>query len=255
MSQEIEPRPATAGGPGRVTVAFVSLLLAAGAALGGLTVYRAVWPQKPARDLVDETLEYLRARKAAPLSGSLANLLSNPETFRKSTQAHPLLGKPAPEFELDDPYGGKHKLAGLRARGPVVLVFYYGYHCPHCVSQLFDLNEEMSRFRELDTEVVAVSADPPELTKKRLRRYGEFGFTVLSDPGNKVAQAYGVYKPAADGEGESLDHGTFVIDRDGSVRWAQQGDEPFNGTRTLLYEAARLQGRLPEPSPAPQTRP
>jgi peroxiredoxin len=233
----------------------VALLVTAGAALGGLTVYRIVWPQQPPRDLVDETMEYLRARKAAPLSGSLAKLLGDPETFRTSTQAHPLLGKPAPEFELTDPYGKRHEFADLHARGPVVLVFYYGYHCPHCVSQLFDLNEEMGWFNELGTEVVAVSADPPELTKKRMRRYGEFGFTILSDPGNKVAQAYGVYTPAATGEDESLDHGTFVIGQDGVVRWAQQSDTPFNGTRTLLYEAARLQGRLPEQPATPQARP
>jgi peroxiredoxin len=236
-------------------VAFVALLVTAGAALGGLTVYRVVWPQQPPRDLVDETRDYLRARKAAPLSGPLAKLLSDPATFRVGTQAHPLLGKPAPEFELTDPYGKVHRFADLRARGPVVLVFYYGYHCPHCVSQLFDLNEEVGRFNELGTEVIAVSADPPGLTRKRYDRYGAFNFTVLSDPDKKVEQAYGVFTPAGNGEEEALDHGTFVIGQDGVVRWAQQGDTPFNGTRTLLYEAARLQGRLPESPAASQARP
>jgi peroxiredoxin len=247
MSQEIKAVPDRGGSPGARTVAFVAILVLAGGVLAGLTYYRSEHPLQPPRDLAGEAQEYLRARKLAPLSGPLAKLLADPDTFLVRTQAHPLLGKPAPEFELSDPDGVPHKLADLRAGGPVVLVFYYGYHCNHCVSQLFDLNEEIERFRELGAEVAAVSADPPELTKKRYARYGAFNFPVLSDPGKKVAQAYGVYTPATAGQEESLDHGTFVIGRDGVIRWAMQGDEPFNGSRTLLYEAARLQGRLPQP--------
>jgi peroxiredoxin len=191
-------------------------------------------------------MDYLRSQKAAPLSGSLTQLLTDPQSFVVKTQAHPLLDKPAPAFDLRDPDGVAHKLSDLRTSGPVVLVFYYGYYCNHCVSQLFDLNEEIKHFRELKTEVVAISADPPELTRKRYARYGSFAFTVLSDPGKEIAKAYHVYTPAEQGKEDSLDHATFVIDREGMIRWAQQSDTPFNGTRTLLYEVARLEGRLPD---------
>jgi peroxiredoxin len=239
----------TRSGPGRGTVAFLVLLVAAGFVLTGLAAFRSTAPPVPPRDLAKEAQDYLRARKFAPLSGPLAQLLSQPETFLVSTQAHPLLGKPAPEFELIDTDGAPRKLTSLRADGPVVLVFYFGYHCNHCVSQLFDLNEEIARFHELGAEVVAISADDPELTRKRYARYGAFGFPVLSDPDKKVARAYGVYTPAEAGREESLDHGTFVIGRDGVVRWARQGDEPFNGSRTLLFEVARAEGRLPNEPP------
>lgn len=36
-------------------------------------------------------------------------------------------GKPAPEFELPDWRGGTHRLADLRADGPVVLSFLRGF--------------------------------------------------------------------------------------------------------------------------------
>ena len=52
----------------------------------------------------------------------------------------------------------------------MVLVFYYGYHCNHCVGQLFALHDDISKFRELGAEVVAVSADPPEWTRERWDR-------------------------------------------------------------------------------------
>jgi peroxiredoxin len=244
-----DPAGASRRGPGLGTIAFLVLLVAAGFVLTGLAAFRSTAPPVPQRDLAKEAQDYLRARKFAPLSGPLAQLLAEPEKFLVGTQAHPLLGKPAPEFELIDTDGVPRKLAKLRADGPVVLVFYFGYHCNHCVSQLFDLNEEVARFHELGAEVVAISADAPDLTRKRYDRYGAFAFPVLSDPDKKVARAYGVYTPAESGREESLDHGTFVIGRDGVVRWAQQGDEPFNGSRTLLYEVARAEGRLPNGPP------
>ena len=172
--------------------------------------------------------------------------MSKPETFLVSTQAHPLLGKPAPDFELRDSEGVRRKLAEFRTAGPVILVFYFGYGCNHCVSQLFDLNEEIARFHEMHAEVVAISADPSELTRKRYARYGPFAFPVLSDPENATARAYRAFTPAENGREDSLDHATFVIDRDGVIRWAQQGDTPFNGTRTLLYETAHVEGLLPK---------
>jgi peroxiredoxin len=246
MSDETELRGAPAGGPGRGTFVLLTLLFSAGVALVGFTAYRAASPEVAPKDLAQEARDYLRARKAAPLSGPLAELLSKPETFLVSTQAHSLLGRPAPEFELRDTDGVRRSLSELRAAGPVVLVFYFGYHCNHCVSQLFDLNEEIARFHELNAEVAAISADPPELTRKRYARYGVFAFPVLSDPGSAIARAYGVFTPAEKGREESLDHATFVIGQDGVIRWVQQGDTPFNGSRTLLYEVARAEGRLPK---------
>lgn len=68
---------------------------------------------------------------------------------------------------------------------------------------------------------------------------------MLSDPGNKTAQTYGVCQPASGKTPANLQHGTFVIGRDGRVVWAQYGSEAFTGNLTLLYELARLEGRLP----------
>ena len=59
-----------------------------------------------------------------------------------------MLGRPAPNFELADPGGKVWNLKELRAEGPVVLIFYYGYHCINCVRQLDDVNRELHLFRE-----------------------------------------------------------------------------------------------------------
>jgi peroxiredoxin Q/BCP len=187
----------------------------------------------------------LRSKNVKPLSDPLEKLLASPQEFLVKTQAHPLLGQPAPDFELNDHRQKTWRLRDALAKGPVVLVFYYGYHCNHCVGQLFALNDDLSRFRELGAEVVAVSADAPATTRQRFEQYGEFSFPVLSDPGNKIAQVYGVFTSAREKKDKVLQHGTFVIARDGIVHWTQHGDEPFTGNRTLLYELARLDDQLP----------
>jgi peroxiredoxin len=128
------------------------------------------------------------------------------------------------------------------------LVFYYGYYCNHCVSQLFALNKDVAKFNELGATVLAVSADPSEQTRKRFKEYGAFGFPVLSDPSNAAARKYGAYIPSTKpGEDGDLLHGTFVIDRAGRVTWANRGDVPFTENHTLLIELYRSEktGKAP----------
>ncbi len=192
-------------------------------------------------DVAGAARAFLKKHEVAPLSAPLENVLSAATPV--PTQPHPLLGKPAPDFLLGDHCGDRKTLRGCVDRGPVVLVFYYGYYCNHCVSQLFALHDDIAKFRELGAEVIAISADPPEWTRERFRQYGPFAFPVLSDPGNKVAQAYGVFRPAGEQGAEDLKHATFVIGPDGVVQWAQLGYEPFTDNAALLAELARLTGR------------
>ena len=227
------------------SVLVTTVLLAAGETL----LVWSVWPRDRLhladKDVAFAARDYLRIEDVKPLSGPLEKLLASAPDQRIKTQPHPLLGTAAPMIELDDHRKQTWRLREKLERGPVVLVFYYGYHCNHCVGQLFALHDDMAKFRELGADVVAISADPPELTRARFRKYGEFAFPVLTDPGNKIARAYGVYQPASGDMAEDLQHGTFVIGRDGLVHWARYGSEPFTGNLTLLYELARLEGRLP----------
>ena len=199
----------------------------------------------PQRDLAQEARADLERRNFRPLSAPLTALLADTKYEPIPTQAHPLLLQPAPDFTLTDVNGKDWSLADRLKEGPVVLVFYFGYHCNHCVSQLFALNKDLEKFRELGVTVVTISADPPELTRQRFKQYGAFGFPVLSDPGNKIAQKYETYlaNPKAPQEGDLL-HGTFIISRQGEIAWANRGDEPFTENRSLLHEIARIERRL-----------
>lgn len=248
LALRIAPEGGTPSRPSRGFLVAMAVLLSVGAVLMAWSA-RHEWtkslpsvPRGP--DLAKDAREFLRKQDVKPLSGPLEQLLVIAAKEHVQTGKHPLLGKTAPDFELLDHRKQAWRLSKLLDDGPVVLVFYYGYHCNHCVGQLFALHDDVKKLRELGAQVITVSADPPELTQDRFKQYGEFAFPVLSDPGYKIAQLYGVYQPAQGKEPEDLKHGTFVIGRDGKIHWTHHGGTPFTDNKTLLYELARLEGRL-----------
>lgn len=227
---------------------FLLLLVGVGAALTIALGAKPFWQELLRKNVAAEARAFLKERNVRPLSDDLKAIISSTSPGSLPTQEHPLLGLVAPDFTLRDDRGETTTLQRCLENGPVVLVFYYGYHCNHCVGQLFAVNDDLGKFRELDATVIAISADPVAETQARYAEYGRFGFTVLSDPGNQVAAEYGVFKPPTDDKPEELVHGTFVIAANGQVTWCNWGDEPFTDNRTLLIEAARASERGPVPN-------
>ena len=126
------------------------------------------------------------------------------------------VGQVAPDFTLVNQAGEKVTLSDFRGR-KVVLVFYPFAFSPLCTSEMCDLRDRRGDFDD-DTVLLGVSVD----TKYALRVFAEqegLGFDLLSDfwPHGAVAQEYGVFLPDAGGKATRA---TFVIDREGVVRWA-----------------------------------
>jgi peroxiredoxin len=169
----------------------------------------------------------------------LQKILEEAAASPRQAPPHPLVAQIAADFTLKDDLGTEVNLHRLCEDGPVVLVFYYGYYCSHCVSQLFGIDEDLGLFEELGARVIAVSPDLPSLTAERFREYGRFDFSVLSDLDNRVAQMYGTYRPASEGRPEEKAHATFLIGRDKKIFWGQSGPQPFLDNKTLLCELAR----------------
>jgi peroxiredoxin len=210
-----------------------AMLLLAGIVLfAGCTAHQA----ESEANLAEEAAADLEKRGFVPLSGPLSSLVEDATYEGVPTQVHPLLNKSAPDFTLTDVSGKKCNLADMHRNGPLVLVFYYGYTCNHCVSQLFGLNKDLEKFRELGATVVAISPDTAKTTLEKYAKYGAFDFPVLSDPENKVAEQYGAYVRKTD----EPSHATLVINREGNVVWVNRGEEPFTNNRTLLVECFRL---------------
>jgi peroxiredoxin len=78
----------------------------------------------------------------------------------------------------------------------------------------------MDEIRALDGEVVAISIDTPEQSKK-LAIKKRLDFSLLSDPDAKVIDLFGLRHPDANpmGEADIARPATFVVDRDGQIVW------------------------------------
>lgn len=192
-------------------------------------------------NVAEDAKAYLAARGAKQLSQPLQELLNDESFTPVESQAHPLLGKSVPEFELLDHQRNPVSLSSYQSEGPVVLVFYNGYGCSHCVAQLIGIQRDLEYFGELRAKVIAVSDDSPEHTSEKYAEFGEFDFAVLSDPDNLIAKKYGCYEAGNDVAPDTKLHGTFVIDRAGQLIFSHRGSEPFADNRALLKILATSQ--------------
>lgn len=168
---------------------------------------------------------------------------------------------PAPDFALPDTDGRAWTLAARKGR-PVVLLFYLGGGCAHCMEQLKAFAAQHQALLALGADVAAVSTDD-ELKTRELKHNPDevdFPMTLLSDPKLEVFRAWRVFDEFED---QPL-HGTFLIDRDGVVRYAKVSADPFMDVEFLKAELARAErlagtraGAVAEsaPNPAPANAP
>jgi thioredoxin-dependent peroxiredoxin len=63
---------------------------------------------------------------------------------------------------------------------------------PGCTAQACEIRDEWSRFREQGAVVLGVSPDD-EASHVRFREKYSLPFTLLADPGHRVADEYGVW--------------------------------------------------------------
>ncbi len=198
--------------------------------------------------VANDARAYLHKVGKTDLSEGLVSILSDRSLSPVPTMEHPLLNQPAPEFQLRNVDGQLQSLTEISGGGPVIVVFYYGYGCSHCVAQLFGLNDDWRHFEELGVQIVAISSDLPEHTAEKYKEYGQFDFAVLSDPDNAVAQQYGTYTPKEGEQGEVQLHGTFLVTPEGQVVWANTGHQPFIDNKSLLLRMAEITGSWTPPA-------
>ena len=191
---------------------------------------------------------YLNVAQVQKLTEGLSVVLADTTFQPVESQAVELLNQSAPDFDLPDDASVKKQLSVLGKNRPVIVVFYLGYGCSHCVAQLLALDKDLHYFRELDADIVAISSDTPEHTTEKFKEYGRFAFPVLADVDYAVSKTWGVYQPETEEKSEFMKHGTFVVDRNGKVIWGALGNEPFLDNKTLLHVIAKSQGLLPAAS-------
>ncbi|OPG10445.1 alkyl hydroperoxide reductase [Streptomyces sp. GKU 895] len=148
------------------------------------------------------------------------------------------VGTPAPRFSLPSATGQTLTLDDLLAQGPVVLTFYRGAWCPYCNIALRALQQHHEAILSRGARLVAVSPQIPDESLTLAEKHA-LDFAVLSDIGSDIAKQYGLAFDLPDelaavydklgfdlqrvnnGHSRTLPlPATYVIDRDGTIRWA-----------------------------------
>ncbi len=126
------------------------------------------------------------------------------------------IGQAAPEFELVNQHGEKVSLASFKGVKNVVVLFYPFAFSGICTGELCALRDDLSAFQNESVQLLAISCDPM-FSQRAFAELEGYTFPLLSDfwPHGAVSKSYGVF----DEERGRAIRGTFVIDKEGIVRW------------------------------------
>ena len=144
------------------------------------------------------------------------------------------VGTAAPDFTLHDQNRQPVTLSAFRGAKDVLLVFFPLAFTGICQGELDQVRDHLPDFENDHSAVLAISVGPAPTHKVWATESG-FLFPVLSDfwPHGAVSQAYGVFN---DDAGVS-NRGTFVIDRSGTIRFAEMKQPGEARDQRLWIEA------------------
>ncbi|MAS94652.1 MAG: alkyl hydroperoxide reductase [Verrucomicrobiales bacterium] len=202
------------------------------------------------------TLAY-NSDDVSPLIASLSGIakdLGLPEKWRVKPEASGDLGERPPldslgPFRWTPPAAKPIALSNTKAETvtlndfegkPVLVIFFLGKGCSHCMEQLNEFAPVYDKYREAGIEILAVSTDSlaglAETFQETAEGKNPFPFTMVSDP---TFHSFRQYKAFDDFEQMGL-HGTFLIDESRRIRWQNISFEPFMHPNWLLEECVRL---------------
>ena len=128
------------------------------------------------------------------------------------------VGSTAPDFTLLDQNRQPVTLSDFRGVKDVLLVFFPLAFTGICQGELDQIRDHLPDFENDGRAVLAISVGPAPTHKVWAVQSG-FLFPVLADfwPHGAVSQAYGVFNDDAG----VANRGTFVVDRTGTIRFAE----------------------------------
>ena len=126
-------------------------------------------------------------------------------------------GKEAPEIKLKDQDGNTVSLDEFKGQ-KVVVYFYPKDDTTGCTKEACKFRDEFPRFEKLDTKVIGISPDSIESHKKFAKKYN-LPFTLLSDEGKEVLEAYDVWKQKSmyGRNYMGVERTTYIVDENGKI--------------------------------------
>jgi len=128
------------------------------------------------------------------------------------------VGSEAPDFTLRDQNNEEFTLSSFRGKQAVLIIFYPLAFTGICTGELCQVRDDPSAFQTDAVQTVTISVDPVFSHKVFSEKEG-YEFPLLADfyPHGGVAQLYGVFNETTG----FANRGTFLVDTDGIVRFAE----------------------------------
>jgi peroxiredoxin Q/BCP len=147
-----------------------------------------------------------------------------------------LPGELAPDFTASTQTGETVRLADLRGKQRVVLVFYPGDDTPVCTKQLCELRDDWGALQSAGTVVFGVNPASETKHAQFAAKY-RLPFPLLVDTGSRIAADYGCSALF----GLLVRRTVYVIDKRGRVLFAQRGKPAVAAIRTALNTAPQAE--------------
>jgi thioredoxin-dependent peroxiredoxin len=121
------------------------------------------------------------------------------------------IGKPAPDFTLQDADGNYYTLSNYKEKSPVVIYFYPKASTPGCTTEACGIRDSYNKFKENNIVVLGISVDSKKSIKEFTNDHN-LNFPLLSDEKKEVSKSYGVLNSIG------LDSRiSFIIDKHGNI--------------------------------------
>ena len=135
----------------------------------------------------------------------------------------PQIGKIAPNFVTVGVFKerlGRIRLSDYRGKKYVMLIFYPANFTPVSSTELIALSDNISKFRKLSTQILAVSIDSPFshlqslLLSRKQGGLSNLNYPLISDLSQNITRDYKLLTE----EGLALP-GLFIIDKEGIIQY------------------------------------
>ena len=136
-------------------------------------------------------------------------------------------GDQAPDVTLPSHSNEQVSLASLYREQPTVVVFFPLAFTSTCTEELCTFRDDLALYNGVNAKVVAVSVDSPFVLDRFRREIGA-EYLFLSDFNREASTAFGVLREAPLGPGlrNASDRAVFIVNQDGTVRYAWHSTNP-----------------------------
>ncbi len=130
------------------------------------------------------------------------------------------IGDTAPTFVLKDSAMQDVDLTSYKGKN-VVLLFFPLAFTGVCTTELCQTRDDISKFNNVNAEVLAISVDSP-FTLAKFKEENKLNFPLLSDFNKDVSRAYhALYEEFVAGMKGVSKRAAFVLDKTGTIKYAE----------------------------------